>query len=142
MTQIWKTVPTVDQLNKISKNTAVDHLGIEITEVGDDFIKATMPVDQRTKQPMGLLHGGASVLLAESLGSLASVFCRNNEDEQPVGIEINANHLKSATDGIVTGVVKPVHIGRTLHVWEIRIENQKNQLCCISRLTVSLIPKR
>lgn len=142
MTKIWKTIPTIEQLNNTSKNTAVSNLGIVVTEVGDDYIKATMPVDHRTKQPMGLLHGGASVLLAESLGSLASVFCRNSDDEQPVGIEINANHLKSATDGIVTGIVKPVHIGRTLHVWEIRIENQKNQLCCISRLTVSLIPKR
>jgi 1,4-dihydroxy-2-naphthoyl-CoA hydrolase len=139
MSTIWKTLPDLTRINQMSENTAAQSLGILFTEIGDDFMRATMPVDHRTIQPAGLLHGGASVLLAETLGSVASVFCRDDETTLPVGIEINANHIKSARDGFVTGTVRPVHIGRTMHVWEIKITNKAEQLCCISRLTVSLI---
>jgi 1,4-dihydroxy-2-naphthoyl-CoA hydrolase len=139
MTNIWKKNPQIDQINKVCENTASQRLGILFTEVGPHFLKATMPVDSRTIQPAGLLHGGASVLLAETLGSVASLFCRENEESLPVGIEINANHLRPARSGVVTGIVQPLHIGRTLHVWEIKIENEAGQLCCISRLTVTLV---
>lgn len=139
MNSIWKSTPQLDQMNQVSAQTAVEHMGIRFVEVGPDFLKATMPVDQRTIQPAGLLHGGASVLLAETLGSVASLFCREDESTLPVGVEINANHLKSCRSGVVTGTVRPLNLGRTIHVWEIRIENEKAQLCCISRLTVTLV---
>lgn len=141
MTSIWKRTPDLETIKKMSENTAVSHLGIEIIEFGPDYLKATMPVDKRTIQPAGLLHGGISVALAESLGSIASVYCNDDPTLMPVGIEINANHLRSAREGIVTGVVKPIHLGRTLHVWETRITNEKDQLCSISRLTVTLVKK-
>lgn len=141
METIWKRPPDLNAIKKVCENTAVSHLGIEFVEIGPDFIKATMPVDKRTIQPAGLLHGGISVVLAESLGSIASVYCTEDPTLMPVGIEINANHLKSARDGIVTGTVRPIHIGRTMHVWETRITNEKNQLCCVSRLTVTLVKK-
>ncbi len=142
MESIWKRPTEISNLNKICENTAVSHLGILITELGPNTIKATMPVDRRTVQPAGLLHGGASMVMAETLGSLASGLCNDNPELVPVGIEINANHVKSVQSGNVTGVVKPIHVGRSLHVWEILITNEKDQLCCISRLTVSLIPKK
>jgi 1,4-dihydroxy-2-naphthoyl-CoA hydrolase len=139
MNSIWKTPPSLEQIKKVCNRTAIEHLGIEFIEVGTDFMKATMPVDHRTIQPAGLLHGGSSVLLAETLGSVASLFCREDESTLPVGVEINANHLKPARSGHVIGTVKPLHLGRTIHVWEIRIENSKGQLCCISRLTMTLV---
>ena len=135
---IWKNQPDLSQINTIGQKTAAQSLGICFTEVGPNFLKATMPVDERTIQPAGLLHGGASVLLAETLGSVASLFCREDESTLPVGIEINASHLKPARSGYVTGTVWPVSLGRTIHVWEIKIENEKGQLCCISRLTVTM----
>lgn len=141
MTPIWKKDPDLKVINKFSENTALSHLGIEFIEIGPDYMKATMPVDKRTIQPAGLLHGGISVAFAESLGSVASVYCNEDPTMMPVGVEINANHLRSAREGIVTGVVKPVHVGRTLHVWETRITNEKDQLVCISRLTVTLVKK-
>lgn len=119
----------------------MEHLGIEFIEIGPDFVKATMPVDHRTVQPAGLLHGGAMVLLAESLGGLASSLCLENSTDLPVGIEINANHLKSSRAGVVTGTVRPIHIGSRLHVWEIRVENEKQQLCSIARLTNQIVSK-
>jgi 1,4-dihydroxy-2-naphthoyl-CoA hydrolase len=139
MTTIWKSQPDIDQINLVCLKTAAESLGIRFTEVGPDFLEATMPVDHRTVQPAGLLHGGASVLLAETLGSVASLYCREDESTLPVGVEINANHIKPARSGYVTGKVQPIHLGRTIHVWEIKIENEKNQLCCISRLTVTLV---
>ncbi len=139
MNSLWKKTPQLDHINQISKRTASENMGIQFTEIGPDFLRATMPVDHRTVQPAGLLHGGASVLLAETLGSVASLFCREDESTLPVGVEINANHLRPARNGLVTGIVSPLHIGRSIHVWEIRITNSSGQLCCISRLTVTLV---
>ncbi len=113
------------------------HLGIEVTEIGDDFIKATMPVDHRTHQPFGLLHGGASCVLAETLGSIASTLCIDPSKEMAVGVEINANHLRSVRSGHVEGTVRPVHIGRTIHVWNIEIKAGE-KLICVSRLTCAI----
>jgi 1,4-dihydroxy-2-naphthoyl-CoA hydrolase len=117
-------------------------IGIEWTEIGEDFIKARMPVDNRTKQPYGLLHGGASCVLAETLGSVASAMIIDPAKFLCVGIEINANHVRSARAGYVIGKVSPLHIGATTHVWDIRIEDEREKLVCISRLTVAIIPKR
>lgn len=141
MTTIWKKTPDLAQMQKACENTAVSHLGIEFQEVGPDFLKARMPVDKRTIQPAGLLHGGVSVAMSESLGSIASVYCNDDSSLMPVGIEINANHMRSAREGFVTGICRPVHIGRTLHVWETKITNEKDQLVCVSRLTVTLVKK-
>lgn len=131
----------VAQLQEISKNTMVEHLGIEFTELGEDFISAKMPVDFRTHQPMGILHGGASLVLAETLGSVASTMLVDMSRFHCVGLEINANHIKSATSGYVYGKASPVHVGRKTHVWDIRIVNQNNELVCISRLTVAVIDR-
>ena len=141
---IWKHKPTLEQVNAVGENTMVSHLGIVMTEVGDDYLKATMPVDHRTVQPMRLLHGGASVALAETLGSTASAFCVENPGMQGVvGVEINANHLSSGQEGeIVTGVARPIKIGRTLQVWEIKITNPQKKLLCVSRITIAVISKR
>jgi 1,4-dihydroxy-2-naphthoyl-CoA hydrolase len=138
---IWKKETTLEHLNRICQKTAIEHMGILFTEIGLDFLKATMPVDHRTIQPAGLLHGGAFVLLAESLGGLASSLCLDQAADLPVGIEINANHVKSARSGVVTGTVRPIHLGKQIHLWEIRIENEKNQLCSIARLTNQIISK-
>jgi len=120
----------------------VDHLGMRVIEVGDDFIRGTMPVDYRTKQPFGLLHGGASVALAETLGSLAGTMCIDATKEMAVGLDINANHVRAATSGIVTGTARPLHVGRNTQVWEIRIENEDGKLVCISRLTLAVVPRQ
>lgn len=133
---------TTDQLNKMSTNTMVEHLGIMFTEIGDDYISATMPVDHRTHQPYGLLHGGASVALAETLGSVAAHCCIDTAIQYCVGLDINANHVKGIKEGIVTGTTKPIHIGKKTHVWEIRITNEKKELICISRITMAVIDKR
>jgi 1,4-dihydroxy-2-naphthoyl-CoA hydrolase len=140
---IWKHTPSIEQMNEFSKNTLGENLGMLFTEVGEDYIKATMPVDQRTKQPFGLLHGGASVALAETLGSVASQYCIEKPGEYyGVGLEINANHLRSASSGLVTGIVKPVRIGNSVHVWNIEISDEKGRMVCISRITVSIIKSR
>lgn len=133
---------TTDQLNKMSTNTMVEHLGIVFTEIGDDYISATMPVDHRTHQPYGLLHGGASVALAETLGSIAAHCCIDTTTQYCVGLDINANHVKGIKEGIVTGTTRPIHIGKKTHVWEIRITNDKKELICISRITMAVIDKR
>lgn len=135
------TSVTVDSLNEMGKGNMVDYLGIEFTEVGLDSITAKMPVDHRTKQPMGLLHGGASVVLAETIGSVASNVCVDAQKQYCVGLDINANHLKAVTDGYVYGTAKALHMGRRTHVWEIRILNEKEQLVCISRLTMAVVDK-
>ncbi len=127
------------ELQRVSEHTLVDHLGIEFLEIGDNYITAKMPVDHRTVQPMGLLHGGASVVLAETLGSVASSIIADRNKSYGVGLEINANHLKSARDGFVTGKVTPIHIGRKTHVWDIKIYNNNNDLICVSRLTVAIL---
>ena len=138
--RIWKvTNITVDALNQQSKGTLVEHLGIEMTELGDDFVKAKMPVDNRTRQPLGLLHGGAHVVLAESLGSMAANLCLDIKKEYALGLDINSNHLKSARDGFVTGIAKPIHIGTKTQVWEIKIYDEKENLLNISRLTMIVL---
>ncbi len=133
---------TPEALNKLSARTLVETLGIEVLTVGDDFISARMPVDHRTHQPYGILHGGASVALAETLGSLAAHCTVNDQNKHCVGLEINANHIKSVRSGYVTGTARPVHVGQRTHVWEIRIENEQNELICISRITMAVIDKR
>lgn len=133
---------TVDQLNALSKNTLVEHLGITFTEVGTDYLTAKMPVDKRTHQPFGLLHGGASVALAETLGSMAASFCVDISRQFCVGLEINANHIRGVREGFVTGTTRPVHIGKKTQVWEIRIVNDKNELVCLSRITLAVLEKR
>ncbi len=140
MKTIWKKEFEISELNHFCKETASDTLGIEFIGKGDDFISATMPVDKRTTQPFGILHGGASVVLAETLGSVASHMALD-DSELSVGLEIKANHLKSANKGKVTGIVKPVHLGRTTHVWDISIENEQGQLICVSRLTMVVLKK-
>ncbi|MFM9837942.1 MAG: hotdog fold thioesterase [Cyclobacteriaceae bacterium] len=133
---------TIDALNKMFANTMVAHLGIEVTRIGEDFIEAKMPVDHRTHQPLGLLHGGASVSLAETLGSVAATCCLDMNKQYCVGLDINANHIKSVKSGFVYGITKPVHIGKKTHVWEIRITNEQQELVCISRITMAIIDKK
>jgi 1,4-dihydroxy-2-naphthoyl-CoA hydrolase len=133
---------TTESLNKLSANTMVTHLGIEFTLIGDDFIEAKMPVDARTQQPLGLLHGGASVTLAETLGSVAATCCIDRNTQYCVGLDINANHVKSAKSGYVFGTTRPIHIGKRTHVWEIKIVNEQKELICISRITMAIIDKR
>ncbi|MGH8086101.1 MAG: hotdog fold thioesterase [Lysobacter sp.] len=132
---------SVERLNQLSRGTAMEPLGIVFTEVGHDFVRGTMPVDERTRQPYGLLHGGASVLLAETLGSSAGNLCVP-DGKLCVGIEINANHVRAARDGSVTGTARPVHVGGRTQVWEIRIEDAAGELVCISRLTLAVISAR
>lgn len=133
---------TLEQLNKLSANTMVEHLGIEFTELGEDFLSGKMPVDKRTHQPLGLLHGGASVALAETLGSMAASFCVDLNTQYCVGLDINANHVKGVRSGWVFGTTRPVHIGKRTHIWEIKITNEQKELVCISRLTIAVIDRR
>lgn len=142
MKRLFNPNVTVDVLNGLAVNTMIEHLGIEVTALGDDYIQATMPVDHRTHQPYGLLHGGASVVLAETLGSLAAHCTVDDQTKYCVGLEINANHVKSVKSGIVTGITRPIHIGQRTHIWEIRITNEKNELVCVSRITMAVIDKR
>ena len=138
--KIWKQEATLEGLNNMSSNTLVEQLGIEHIEIGDDYLISKMPVDKRTHQPMGLLHGGASVALAETMGSIASVLCiEDMSKESIVGLEINANHLKSVRSGWVYGTCKPIRVGRKIQVWNIEIKNEAGDLCCVSRLTVAVI---
>lgn len=140
---IWKNKFDTDSINNIAINTMVQHLDIKFIEVDDNFMTATMPVDHRTVQPMRLLHGGASVVLAETLGSVASFACVDPAKHNVVGIEINANHLKSVFEGnTVTGKVSPIKIGKKIHIWNIEITDSKNNLVCISRLTTMVIDKK
>ncbi len=135
---IWKKEFKIEDMNPFTENTLVGHLGIEFLEKGDDFLSASMPVDKRTHQPMGILHGGASVVLAETLGSSAS-FMTLEDGFHSVGLEIKANHLKSITTGRVIGKARPVHLGRTTQVWDINIKNETGDLICISRLTMAVL---
>jgi 1,4-dihydroxy-2-naphthoyl-CoA hydrolase len=136
---LWKIKTTVEQLRERSKNTLMEHLGIEYLELGDDFLTARMPVDHRTQQTEGILHGGASVVLAETLGSIAARLCLGSEDKTVVGLEINANHIRPVRSGWVTGTARPVHMGIKTQIWEIRITNDQDKLVCISRLTIANI---
>lgn len=129
---------TTAKLSPLGQHTMGEHLGIEWTEVGADYLQARMPVDDRTRQPYGLLHGGASCVLAETIGSVASAMVVDHEKFYCVGMEINANHLRSVREGYVTGTVRPLHLGGTTHVWDIRITNEAGELVCVSRLTVAV----
>jgi 1,4-dihydroxy-2-naphthoyl-CoA hydrolase len=132
---------TVAHIQPLGRNTMAEHLGMEFTEVGEDFLKGRMPVDNRTRQPYGLLHGGASVALAETLGSVGAALVVDRQRYNAVGLEINANHVRGAREGFVTGTARPLHIGKTTQVWDIRITDERDKLVCVSRLTVAIIPK-
>lgn len=138
---IWFKEFTPALLNDRPKNHIGALLGIEFTAVGDDYIEATMPVDERTHQPAGILHGGASVVLAETLGSIASYMCIDPQQQVAVGLEVNANHLRPVSSGLVKGICKPLHIGGKTHIWEIKMYNDKGKMNCVSRLTVAILPK-
>ncbi len=140
---IWfnKTL-TIEDIQPLSNNTMGAHLGMLFTELGADYLKATMPVDHRTQQPYGLLHGGASVALAETLGSVGAALVTDHTKFICVGQEINANHLRSVRSGFVTGMAKPVHIGASSQVWEIRIYDEREKLVCISRLTIAVLKRK
>lgn len=140
-TSIWHKEPILSDINSLNKNTLGETLGIEFTEVGPDFLVATMPVDERTKQPFGLLHGGANVALAETLGSVASLLAVNSEVFIGVGVEINANHIKAVLRGKVKGICSPLNVSGKNHVWDIKIYNEANELTCVSRFTCTIIPK-
>lgn len=137
---LWRTQPNLEQFNEAQKNTIGEVLDIRFEVVDDDSLTASMAVDHRTHQPYGLLHGGASVVLAETLGSMASYLCIDPSTHYCVGLEVNANHVRGVRSGRVTGVARPVHIGRTTHVWDIRLSDERGKLNCISRLTVAVVP--
>jgi len=136
---IWTRPVDLDELNALTRNTLAEHLGIRFTEFGPDFLRATMPVDARTQQPFGLLHGGASVVLAETIGSVAGHWALKKGGKNIVGLEVNANHVRSVRSGLVTGTARPVHIGSASHVWDIRIDDDEGKLACISRLTLAVL---
>ncbi len=138
MATLWKQTASVETLTAIHVGTTVAHLGIEFVEVGDDFIRARAPVDARTRQPMGILHGGVSVLLAETLGSCGAAFA-SPPGYRAVGLDINANHLRSVSDGWVTGTARPIHIGRSTHVWQVDLSDDQGQLTCVSRITLAIL---
>ncbi|MBK6935840.1 MAG: hotdog fold thioesterase [Chitinophagaceae bacterium] len=143
MTKIWFNKElTLDALNPLLPGTMGEYLGIEWTELGDNYLKAKMPVDNRTKQPYGLLHGGASCALAETIGSVASAMVVDYTKFACVGFEINANHVRSAREGFVYGEAFPLHIGSNTHVWDIKIYDEMKKLVCASRLTVAVIPTK
>lgn len=143
MISIWfnKKLAIAD-FESLGRDTMAEYIGIEWTEVGDDYLKAKMPVDHRTKQPYGLLHGGASCVLAETIGSVASAMVVDHSKYVCVGLEINANHVRSAREGYVTGVATALHLGSNTHVWDIKIYDELSKLVCISRLTVAVIPRK
>lgn len=137
---IWfKKDLSLADLAGLGKGTMGEHIGIEWAQLGEDFLSARMPVDHRTRQPYGLLHGGASVALAETLGSVAAAMVVDDTKFYCVGLDINANHVRSAREGFVTGVAKPLHIGASTHVWEIKIYDEREKLVCVSRLTVAVL---
>ena len=138
---IWHRPPSLEQINRSHDATAVSQMGIEFTEVGDDSLTARMPVDARTKQPAGLLHGGATMLLAETLASCAAWQTIDRKVTEAVGLEINANHVRGVREGLVTGRVAPSHLGRSTQIWEVRVSDDKDRPVSISRITVSLIQR-
>jgi len=141
MPAIWNRPLSVQALTESHRNTAPEHLGLQFLEVGDDFITARVPVDERTRQPFGLLHGGVSVVLAETLGSCGAVYCAP-PGHRVVGLDINANHIRAATSGWVTGKTTPVHVGRTTQVWAIELRNEAGELTCVSRITMAVLAPR
>lgn len=136
---IWSKHATLADINARLPGTMMEHIGIEFTEIGDDFIRGRMPVDHRTFQPAGLLHGGASVALAETLGSVCAYLCLERDDQYVVGMEVNANHVRSVRSGYVYGSCKPIHLGNSTQIWEIRITDEQDNLVCISRLTLAVL---
>lgn len=136
---IWFDAFPIDHVRERSCGTLIEHLGIELVESGDDWLQGRMPVDARTHQPAGVLHGGASVALAETLATWAAAFCVDPEKHHCVGLEINANHLRPVSGGWVHGVARPIHLGRSTQVWEVRISNDDDKLVCISRVTVAVL---
>jgi 1,4-dihydroxy-2-naphthoyl-CoA hydrolase len=139
---IWRVNPTPAQLNERGSKSMPGYLGIQFTEIGTDFLRATMPVDARTHQPFGLLHGGASVTLAETIGSVASLLCVDEAQYLCVGQEINANHLRGIASGTVTATARPFHLGNRSHVWHIEIRDENERLVCVSRLTMAIVERR
>ena len=138
MTAIWKKPISLDVLRETARNTAIEHLGIEYLEIGDDYLVGRVPVDHRTRQPFGLLHGGVSVVLAETLGSVSAMYA-SPPDWRCVGLDINANHIRGVQSGWVTGTARPVHIGRTTQVWQIDMVNDEGKLSCVSRITMAML---
>jgi 1,4-dihydroxy-2-naphthoyl-CoA hydrolase len=138
---IWRSLQSLEELNGKHRDTLIGNLGIVFTEIGEDFVRGTMPVDKRTVQPYALLHGGASVALAETLGSMGAAMCVDANEFQVVGQEINANHVRAARSGLVTGTARPVHLGGRTHVWSIDIVNDAQKLVCISRITMAVIKR-
>lgn len=138
---IWFNKFSVEELNKRGENTMSEFLGIQFTEIGDNFLKATMPVNNKTKQPMGILHGGANVVLAETIASTAANAVIDLSQYYCVGLEINANHIRSVSEGLVTAVTTPIHIGRTTQIWQIDIFNEEGKQTCISRMTASTLSR-
>jgi uncharacterized protein (TIGR00369 family) len=138
---IWLERPTVEELMKRTRNTLAESIGMEYLEVGDDYIKARIPVDERTRQPYGLLHGGASLALAETLGSVGPRFCIDQSKKNSVGLEVNGNHLKAVSDGYVYGTARPIHMGSRTHVWDVRITDDNDRLIHIARVTTAIIDK-
>jgi 1,4-dihydroxy-2-naphthoyl-CoA hydrolase len=136
---IWKNDKALSHAKEHKDVTIIGVLDIKFSERGDDYLSATMPVDERTRQPMGILHGGASVVLAETLGSSAAGMCLDLSKEYCVGLDINANHIRTIRSGTVTGVAKPIHIGRSTHVWEINIVDEDQRLVCVSRITMAIL---
>ena len=141
MPAIWKKPISLEEITRVHVGTTVAHLGIEMLEIGDDFLRARVPVDARTRQPFGLLHGGVSVVLAETLGSTGAYYS-SPEGHRAVGLDINANHLRATTSGWVTATARPVHIGRTTQVWQIELKNDAGELTCVSRITMAVLQPR
>lgn len=139
---IWKTPFTLESINKMNENTMVDYLGIQISEKGDDFLAATMPVDHRTKQVFGIMHGGASAALAETVGSLAANFAVDLDRFYCVGLDINTSHIKMAKEGFVKAIARPVHLGKSTHVWQVMAFNEQDELVSLSRLTMAVLEKK
>lgn len=139
---IWKTAIDIQQINDLRKGTMGEHLGMEVTEFGDDYLKGRMPVDNRTKQPYGIMHGGASCALAEHLGSVAGSACVDPTIQYCVGLDINTNHLRMARTGYVTGIAKPVHLGKSIQVWEIKIYDEDSKLISWSKLTLAVLDRK
>lgn len=140
---IWKRENiTLDEINELRNHTLAGLLGMQFTEIGDNYLKLQMPVDERTHQPYGLLHGGASAALAETVGSVASWMCIDTDKQICVGMEINCNHIRGKGNGVVTATALPLHLGATSHVWDIRITDEQDRLICISRLTMAILKKK
>lgn len=141
MAKIWSQDWSIGEANTRAKNSMLQHLGIELIERGDDYLKARMPVNERTRQPGGVLHGGASIALAETMASWGATMCTDPAKQYCVGLEINANHVRAVTDGFVTGTARPLHLGRTTHIWEIRIANAEDKLVCVARCTLAVLDR-